>query len=185
MFCTKCGAQIPEDALFCHHCGNKTVINSPAAQPVAPVSPVYPMQQQYPAYGFAATNQNSIPVTKRKFWKYINIPFGILGAIFLAIGTFNFVAPFFGGFTSSHFAGFWRVSTPIPMASFNESCDDIAFFPDIVHSLKMNCITPAVMFFLALSLLIVAFAFIKNPIAKLCTMAGAVIMGVMTLAIVM
>ena len=35
MFCTKCGAQVPEGNAFCTKCGNK-VGTAPAQQPVAP-----------------------------------------------------------------------------------------------------------------------------------------------------
>ena len=191
MFCTKCGARLPDDALFCPHCGKTTILNTNAApvqQPVFPVqqvAPVQPMQQAQPfAPVYAAINQNNIPVTKRKFWKYVNIPFGILGTLFLAFFTFNFAAPLLGIYSSNHFAEHWYISTPFRFASFNESCSSLIDYPDIVHTLKMNCIFPAAMYFIALSLLVLAFALIKNPIAKLCTMTGAVVLGIITLAIV-
>ena len=41
MFCTKCGAQIPDDSTFCSACGNAIKENAtqPQAEPVAPVQP--------------------------------------------------------------------------------------------------------------------------------------------------
>ena len=36
MYCPQCGKSIPDDSKFCHVCGAKTILESPAGQPITP-----------------------------------------------------------------------------------------------------------------------------------------------------
>ncbi len=78
-FCSECGANLPDDALFCMSCGasvheavKQPVPEQPAYVNIDPVQPIYdaPQHPRYPEAQPAAENVDPYPVTvtHRGFW---------------------------------------------------------------------------------------------------------------------
>ena len=68
MFCWKCGTKLPDDAIFCHECGERVSGGNPsrqaasvqqtvAAQQAAPVQQTAPVQQAAPTQQTAPVQQ--------------------------------------------------------------------------------------------------------------------------------
>ena len=100
MFCSKCGAQVPDDSTFCSACGNAlNADTAPATQPQAPAQPQQPPVQPQPQPARPGYGAAAIPVSKLKFFfnvapsnkKLMSIIALILGlacalSVFLAFG---------------------------------------------------------------------------------------------------
>ena len=68
MFCPKCGTKLPDDVIFCIHCGNRIggkvtppEVQQPAPAPAAPVAAAVDAIPQAPASDFVAAVQPEFP----------------------------------------------------------------------------------------------------------------------------
>lgn len=68
MFCPKCGTKLPDDVIFCIHCGNRIggkvtppEVQQPAPAPAAPVAAAVEAIPQAPASDFVAAVQPEFP----------------------------------------------------------------------------------------------------------------------------
>ncbi len=134
-FCSKCGTQAADDAVFCAGCGNRFEAPQPVAAPVAPVEPVAeapvesvaPVQQPYaeptyaaqvapvaPAYGdpaYAAPVVKEPASQKSNLWKillWVLIPVILVAA---AGGAYHFVLS--GEENGEKFVGDWTITVDV------------------------------------------------------------------------
>jgi hypothetical protein len=81
MYCTNCGAQLPDDAKFCTCCGTKIVSSQSSSQPQATVSPAY---QTSPT---ESTVSGTMPMGWFKFLIYFSLWAGAVLNLYNGIAT--------------------------------------------------------------------------------------------------